>query len=221
MVEARGAPPRLLTLVVHGTFARDEAWWRPGEGSFAARLESALDGRGMPGTVWKPALDAGLAPEDFAWSGGNRHSDRVEGARKLRASLARLAAAGPVVVNFVAHSHGGNVVLEALRRLAPGVRVGRVVLLGTPLVATRPALRLLRLALFAVVVALVVTLAAGTLLAAFGAVEGAAPAMLAITFGAAIFYGWTFVLLAGAGDAAWRLLCAPFLRSFADRPAYG
>ena len=71
----------------------------------------------------------------------------MAGARRLSSSLNELARQllatpnEPVTVNFVAHSHGGNVVLEALRRLKPNVCVGRIAFLGTPLITARPAFR--------------------------------------------------------------------------------
>jgi len=75
----------------------------------------------------------------------------VEGARQLSSSLNELAQYAqatpddPLTVNFVAHSHGGNVVLEALLHLNTNVRVGRLALLGTPLVTVRPAFGIARL----------------------------------------------------------------------------
>ena len=147
----------VLTLVIHGTFARHAKWWRLGNGnelpSFADRLERELSRRGVSGTVWKPALDKGFDYDpSFCWSGRNRHRDRKVGARALSSNLNELARriqatpSEPLMQwNFVAHSHGGNVALAALSRLGPCVSVGRVVLLGTPLVTVTPALRLARL----------------------------------------------------------------------------
>ena len=134
---------RAVTLVVHGTYAAQAKWWRlgtNGEATFADRLEDELSRRGLSGTVWKPALAEGLDYSSFAWSGRNRHRHRIRGASGLSSSLNELAQrvaatpSEPLTVNFVAHSHGGNVVLEALRHLRPNVRVGRIALLGTPLV---------------------------------------------------------------------------------------
>jgi hypothetical protein len=167
----------LLTLVIHGTFARHAKWWRLGNGSeasFADRLERELSRRGVPGTVWKPALDKGFDYDpSFCWSGRNQHRDRVLGARVLSTNLNELAQrvqatpSEPLIVNFVAHSHGGNVVLAALRRLGPSVSVGRVVLLGTPLVTVAPALRLARL-VFSIFLFFTLLAALGLILFVFG-----------------------------------------------------
>ena len=147
----------IVTIIVHGTFAAHETWWQLGGTmpTFADKLEEALTQRGFAGTVWAPVLKTGLGYEAFSWSGENVHRDRVAGARKLAESLRQVARqlgasnGDPLLVNFVAHSHGGNVVLEALRRVDSTVRPRRVVLLGTPLITYRPAWRIARLVLAA------------------------------------------------------------------------
>jgi hypothetical protein len=157
-------PRNVLTLVVHGTYAADADWWRLGQGgqsTFADLLEYELAERGMPGTVWKPALDRGFEYSAFAWSGENRHWARLQGGKSLSRGLNRLAqrigatASDPLVVNLVAHSHGGNVVLEAIRRFDTCVRAGRIALLGTPLVRAMPAFRIGRFVLSILIVGFV------------------------------------------------------------------
>ena len=145
---------KTVTLIIHGTSASEESWWRLGEGNhktFADRLETALKKRDLPGTVWTPARKEGFSYEDFSWTGENRHRARNEGGKKLAKSINELANKvkanneQPLTINFVAHSHGGNVVLEALRHLNETVSVGRCVMLGTPLISFSPAFRLGRL----------------------------------------------------------------------------
>ena len=127
---------KTVTLVIHGTFAGQATWWRlggEGHATFADRLEGQLSRRGLSGTVWKPALVEDLDYPSFSWSGLNRHRERMRGARRLCSSLNELAqrvratASAPLTVNVVAHSHGGNVVLEAIRvepyRQRPGCDV--------------------------------------------------------------------------------------------------
>jgi hypothetical protein len=240
--EAQG-PRRVLTVVVHGTFAGHLRWWRLGDGAiptFADRLESALSLRGLAGTVWKPALAAGRTYEAFGWSGRNRHDDRVNGGRRLAAELNTLAesagatADAPLTVHFVGHSHGGNVVLEAVARLAPAVRPGRVVLLGTPLLSFRPTLRIVRLAIALLLLFVVVSLVVfvlGTLLVpgvfdglcallglcASNAKVGAGWLLLLAT-AMAMAYGWIFWLLAWLADIAWRVLLFPLTALSKKRP---
>lgn len=142
---------RIVTIIVHGTFAAQAEWWRLGTGqTFADRLEQALSEHGMMGTVWHPILHAGLSYDDFSWSGENTHQARRAAGLKLARSLDELAQClaaspdDPLFVNMVAHSHGGNVALEAIRHLGHAVRVRRLICLGTPLLSFRPALRLIR-----------------------------------------------------------------------------
>lgn len=232
-----------VTLLVHGTFAADGKWWRlggEGETTFADRLESELSRRGLIGSVWKPALQAGFDYSSFAWSGRNRHRDRIKGAGRLRSSLNDLAQqAGatpskPLTVNFVAHSHGGNVVLEALRGLKPNVRAGRVVLLGTPLVTSKPAFRIGRFVfstallalLFIVLIILFIQLGNLFFTCLFGEscrffdttreivkdgekvvedVKGIYLVSIAIPM--LLAYGWAFWMLGNLLDVAWRVIC--------------
>lgn len=230
-------------MIVHGTFAAALRWWRPGSAespTFADRLEGALARRGLADTVWKPALALGWSPDAFAWSGRNRHEDRVVGGRTLAIQLNALAEtldAGdgdPLVVNFVAHSHGGNVVLEALPRLAPIVRPGRVVLLGTPLLTFRPTLRIVRAAvallLAFVVVSLFVFVVGSVLIpglfdwmcALLGLCtteSGLGTGWLLLLAAAMVMaYGWIFVIVGWVVDLAWRVLLFPLTALGKNRP---
>jgi hypothetical protein len=200
----------MVTLIIHGTFARDEIWWRlkPARASFASRLEAALAARGLVGTVWQPALDAGLQYADFSWSHNNYHPDRRRGGRSLARALARLADAlggtreAPLEVNLIAHSHGGNVVLDALRHLDPRVRARRVVLLGTPLIAARPGLRILRLAIAIGLFGFVsILLLATPLFFIDPPADGpSGPTLLALLLPMIAFYGWILVFVAWLVD---------------------
>ncbi len=225
---------RDLTVIIHGTFAQEETWWRLGDGgkaTFADGLEAALAKRGLEGSVWRPALNCGLDYDSLSWSGDNHHKARVAGARKLSATLGRLAdkcradGYGKMRVNIVAHSHGGNVALEAMRWIKDNVEIGRVVLLGTPLLSVRPSLRLLRLLVAYLMITLVFLLglvAAWELilivLSPFGASPEAAPPVSGdaldkyvglLIIPALALYGWAFYLLAGLGDIVWRILLTP------------
>lgn len=218
--------PKTVTLVTHGTFAAQGEWWRlgrEGEATFADRLESELSRRGLADTVWKPALEAGFDYSAFSWSGLNRHRDRVRGARRLSSSLNEFAkriqatADDPLIVNFVAHSHGGNVVLEALRHLYGNVRVGRVALLGTPLITVRPAFRIARfvfsailLTLFYLLVMLVLyelgsLLFTGHWFKPEGETEQTTWLLLFPLV--LIAYGWLFWVFGNFLDVVWRICC--------------
>lgn len=245
-VPVAAPPPRVLTAIVHGTFAAHYRWWRlggaggEGAGTFADRLESALARRGLAGTVWKPALDAGWDYDAFGWSGRNRHEDRVNGGHALAVQLNALAESigasdeDPLVVNLIGHSHGGNVVLEALPRLSPFVRPGRIVLLGTPLLTFRPTLRIVRLALALLLLFVVVSLAVfvtGTflvpgvfdwmcsLLHLCTSETGAGMGWLVLLAAALVLaYGWIFLALAWLVDVVWRVLLFPLTALSKRRP---
>jgi hypothetical protein len=107
-------PNRPLGVIVHGTWAAKEKWWRPNIGPFWKHVRR----------FW-PHLYAGLSP--FAWSGKNSHAARVLAAQQL---VAWAQAQGATSLDIIAHSHGGNVCLLAAKF---GLRINRLILLGTPI----------------------------------------------------------------------------------------
>lgn len=238
-----------VTLLIHGTFANpgysrpeDEGngaqrlpmWWRitgdGSNGSAADRLQADLDSTdSFEGTVWRPDADArdeGVTYRDLSeWSGANSHKARVAAARELAASLDMLAERrgatedDPLRVNFVAHSHGGNVVLEAFKHFSNRIKPRQVCMLGTPLVWRFIDPRILYL------LYLFLLLGAGLLGGWDGIIEGLAEEPDPIT-GAPLFIigGVSFVLflpfILWAGVIA--ITIARGISSlFPGRPAYG
>ncbi|QIM51557.1 hypothetical protein [Hydrogenophaga crocea] len=121
----RGAQTLKHTVIVHGTWAADTDWWR--------------DPAGLPGGVapadslWHHLHRAGVSdlvghPNEFSWSGKNSDAARRVGAEHF---VHWWQAMGRPLLDVVAHSHGGNVVMRALA-LQPALRLRRLVLLGTP-----------------------------------------------------------------------------------------
>jgi hypothetical protein len=135
---AGGGVPVVVTLV-HGTFGRlpgsDAGWTRDGS-LLRQRLDAALGG------------DVVFLP--FRWSGMNWPSARYRAARRLRDHFRATAERYPGRSHYViAHSHGGNVALYALRdaeragagaagagAAGAGVPCG-VVCLSTPFIAAQ------------------------------------------------------------------------------------
>lgn len=149
-----------VTVLVHGTFANpayddpeapfdEPPWWRfsgdPDDPSAADLLQAELARRdpALSAAVWAPGHDphdGDLAARDFVeWSGLNRHWVRQEAARGLSRGLAELARRrgatpeSPLEVDYVGHSHGGNIILDSLEEVPPNVAPRQVCLLGTPL----------------------------------------------------------------------------------------
>lgn len=111
---AQSAAPASMTVLIHGTFAKNQAWYQPG-GDFHEYLRSQV----------YPDLYSN--PNDlFRWSGGYSDGARRQAARELD----DWCAAHPAGVRrFVAHSHGANVVNLALQR---GVDACTVIHLSPP-----------------------------------------------------------------------------------------
>ncbi len=93
--------PKCVIIAVHGTWAPDSPWTRPNS-VLRRELETNLGNE----TVFK----------SFAWSGRNSHSARLLAAEELcefvKASIRDQPGFRHLIV---AHSHGGNVALYALR----------------------------------------------------------------------------------------------------------
>jgi hypothetical protein len=116
-------------IVVHGTFAKsgaevDPCWWERG-GKFCRQLDCMLEEYGSVARCW--AHDG----ECFSWSGENSWTARAKAASELRAYIYRLIKQG-WTCHVVAHSHGGTVLLEALRDMWGERGVGWLCTLGTP-----------------------------------------------------------------------------------------
>jgi len=204
-----------LTIVVHGTFARDETWWNDMDdaGSFATRLETELSELGHSGTVWAFADRSGLEAHTFHWSGDNTDRERRHGAVRLskllheNARATRASASSPIPLNIVAHSHGGNVALEMLKTLPDSYFVNRLVMLGSPNLGVRPSFRIGRVliaASYAFLLPLTVA-AAGYFL--YRVMEGPFIADEGIGFGLAlvalVMLNWCVIFAALLGDMIW------------------
>jgi hypothetical protein len=117
-------------IIVHGTFAAPKPgaclWYQPTEDvppteRFIAKLDAALQERGSPARCW-----AHCSPGDhgFHWSGNNSWVERTRAASKLGNYVLNLRKDG-WCCHIVAHSHGGNVVLEAMHQIKTAVLLMR------------------------------------------------------------------------------------------------
>jgi hypothetical protein len=108
-------------ILVHGTWnapVEGERHWTvlgPGQGSnLASKLNDGLEQRGLSRAVGRRANDVDTS---FKWSGENNHAARIEAGRSLFALIKDIETQDPRArIHIVAHSHGGNVVLEAIER---------------------------------------------------------------------------------------------------------
>lgn len=92
----------LITLV-HGTFATNAPWTQQNS-QFCANLVKELDGQ--------------VTFLSFHWSGKNNNNSRIEASRDLLEELKRQQKEFPDYTKIIiAHSHGGNIAMYALRDL--------------------------------------------------------------------------------------------------------
>ena len=133
-------PDRVVTLV-HGTFAEHAPWMREG------RLWRALAPKPDDGSGNNPD-EPPLPPEKclpgttlfsrFCWTGGNSHTDRLEAGEALKERLHGVTKKFPNARHFViGHSHGGNVMLYAMKDKSLADRVTGLVTLATPFITVR------------------------------------------------------------------------------------
>lgn len=105
-------------VLVHGTFARNAEWVKE-ESTLCCALQTAFP-------------DSKIV--DFQWTGDNVQSVREREALRLRKLLLALGSDScyPRRLAVVAHSHGGNLAIEAVRREAPIPNLQCIVCLATP-----------------------------------------------------------------------------------------
>jgi pimeloyl-ACP methyl ester carboxylesterase len=114
--------PTIVVTLVHGTWSSPLKWPQ------SSRLRTALEKK-----------LAGARVESFLWSGRNRNADRIEAEIRLTAQLDQQLAAFPDAKQFVvAHSHGAQVALYALRKPNLAGRIAGVVAMGSPFLIARP-----------------------------------------------------------------------------------
>jgi hypothetical protein len=132
-------------VIVHGTWAApmlDKTQWyqRPDGVSategFVGKLDAALQERGSPARCWAHCTKSDPI---FQWSGDNSWIARTRAAGAVADYVAKLQGEG-WRCHIVAHSHGGNVVVEALPQIiaapSPNGSPGIIVTLGSPFMDT-------------------------------------------------------------------------------------
>ncbi len=124
-------------IIVHGTFAAPldgkTQWYQrsggeDGSRNFTTSLDEALEQRGSPARCWAHCAEGGKI---FHWSGDNSWIERTSAAANLGNYVARLHNDG-WRCHIVAHSHGGNILVEALSEIETAGTLGKIVTLGTP-----------------------------------------------------------------------------------------
>ena len=174
-------------LLVHGTFSntssppdRPTPWWVP-DSPFCRQLDASLAKLGAKARTW-------TEQDVFAWSGSNSESERRSAAEALSSRL-RIIEQDPRIKRYhlIAHSHGGNVVLQALRKFQPQC-LGAVIFMGTPYLEfrdTKPRVTPRRVALA------VYWLGLGASAAAVWREQGLVTWSLLATFVVCLFLSWS------------------------------
>jgi hypothetical protein len=114
-----GSPPSATpqeahtSLLVHGTFARNQPWWQPGGDFHTYILNNVL-------------ADLYAQPDRFDWSGGYDDYSRVSAGQQLKQWCDAHAVTAPLLMG---HSHGANVIFIATTF---GLAIDKVVTLSCP-----------------------------------------------------------------------------------------
>jgi hypothetical protein len=138
-------PTKETVIIVHGTWAAPKPekrkWYQPIDAAmsgerFTDKLNVALQQRGSPARCWAHCTDLNSF---FQWSGENSWIARTRAASALADYVTNLQSEG-WRCHIVAHSHGGNVVVEALPLIKTMEHLldqrGKIVTLGTPFMDT-------------------------------------------------------------------------------------
>jgi hypothetical protein len=132
-------------VIVHGTWAAPEPdktqWYQQPDSAaategFVSKLDAALRERGSVARCWAHCTKG---DPTFQWSGENSWIARTRAAGALADYVAKLRGEG-WRCHIVAHSHGGNIVVEALPQIIaapnPEKSLGMMVTLGSPFMDT-------------------------------------------------------------------------------------
>jgi hypothetical protein len=132
-------------IIVHGTWAAPmpdkTPWYQQPDGAstaegFVSKLNAALQERGSPARCWAHCTKGNAI---FQWTGDNSWIARTRAAGALADYVTKLRGEG-WRCHVVAHSHGGNVVIEALPQIiaapSPNRSHGIIVTLGSPFMDT-------------------------------------------------------------------------------------
>jgi hypothetical protein len=107
---------------IHGTFAKDAPWTQP-DSPFTKKLVENLKEQ--------------VTFESFTWSGKNSHTARMKAAESLAARLKEQIEKSPHARKIIiAHSHGGNIALYALKILKEQASNFQLITLATPFLNT-------------------------------------------------------------------------------------
>lgn len=109
--------------LIHGTFATNAPWTKPG-----SVLRDSLS---------KSLGDAVVFHDTFQWSGWACHLSRHRAAIRLQQYLLDITEREPGRHFIIGHSHGGMVALYALRNQILGQRIEGLVTLSTPFLVAR------------------------------------------------------------------------------------
>ena len=108
-------PDGKLTIVVHGTWAKGSPTFQPG-GLFFNLVAGSVPDR---------------AYGSFSWSGTDSAEARTKAAKALATFIRSYKFAPGEQLNIIAHSHGGNVAIQAIN-MGLGRAVDNLITLGTP-----------------------------------------------------------------------------------------
>jgi hypothetical protein len=134
-------------IIVHGTWAAPKTgtrqWYQPFESvpatsGFIAKLDAALQERGCPARCWAHCTQDN---QIFQWSGENSWMARTHAASVLADEVTKIIQREEGWrCHLIAHSHGGNIVVEALPQIMASPNssrgLGKIVTLGTPFMST-------------------------------------------------------------------------------------
>jgi hypothetical protein len=155
---------RETIILIHGTLDNDDSlvdatqelpWWKPGSW-FVKALDAELEKLGSRARCWahltQPVMDWELKHlseregyeysryELFSWSGKNSAIDRTDAAASL-ANYAEFINEDGWRFHFVAHSHGGNVLIESFKNTnIDAVGAWSLVGLGVPILSQQEVL---------------------------------------------------------------------------------
>src|SRR6266481_9109358 len=117
---------KVLVTLLHGTFAPDAEWTKPGS-MLRAKLQTKIEN---------------VTFDPFPWSGANSMWERLNEGKKLGEHIKDLQIAHPDSEHYIiAHSHAGNIALYAARWLGSSHDLAGIACLATPFLHVKRTVR--------------------------------------------------------------------------------
>ncbi len=132
--------PKIIFILVNGTFANEGEWIKSTSSeSFRAKLRKKLEAKAGFQVEFCDEFSWGHTSRHWRYFHDNKMKVRLDSGKKLRDHLLSFSKSEDDTRHYIiAHSHGGNVALYALKDQKVREKIDGLICLGTPFLISKP-----------------------------------------------------------------------------------